>query len=68
MKSAELYITEVDLNSGELQVFGIDRSQSILDAIIASAALPILFGPWKYEGRQYVDGGGLEHLRQRGRI
>ena len=65
IKDAELYITAVDLNSGELRVFGTDRSQSILDAMMASAALPILFSPWQYEGRQYVDGGVVSDLPMR---
>ena len=65
IKAAELYITAVDLNSGELRVFGKDRSQSIIDAMMASAALPILFSPWQYEGRQYVDGGVVSDLPMR---
>jgi len=65
IKDAELYITAVDINSGELHVFGLDRSQSILDAIMASAALPILFSPWQYEGRSYVDGGVVSDLPMR---
>jgi NTE family protein len=65
IKAVELYITAVDLSSGELYVFGIDRSESILDAIMASAALPILLVPWKYEGRQYVDGGVASDLPMR---
>jgi len=65
IKAAELYITAVDIDSGELHVFGLDRSQSILDAIMASAALPIIFMPWKYEGRNYVDGGVVSDLPMR---
>ena len=65
IKASELYITAVDLNSGELVVFGRDRSQSILDAIMASAALPILFSPWQYEGRHYVDGSVVSDLPMR---
>jgi NTE family protein len=65
IQAAELYITAVDINSGELYVFGIDRSESILDAIMASAALPILLVPWEYEGRQYVDGGVVSDLPMR---
>lgn len=63
--AVELYITAVDLSSGELYVFGRDRSQSVIDAIMASAALPILLVPWKYEGRQYVDGGVVSDLPMR---
>jgi NTE family protein len=65
IKGVELYITAVELSSGELYVFGIDRSESILDAIMASAALPILLVPWKYEGRQYVDGAVVSDLPMR---
>jgi NTE family protein len=65
IKAAELYITAVDINSGELHVFGKDRSQSILDSVMASAALPILFTPWQYEGRNYVDGGVVSDLPMR---
>jgi NTE family protein len=65
IKAAELYITAVDLNSGELYVFGIDRSQSIIDAIMASSAVPMVLGPWQYEGHQYVDGGVVSDLPMR---
>lgn len=62
IKGVELYITAVDLQTGELRVFGKDGSESIMDAIMASSALPILFAPWRYEGRQYVDGGVVSDL------
>jgi NTE family protein len=65
IKAAELYIAAVDLNSGELHIFGIDRSQSIIDAIMASSAVPMVLGPWQYEGRQYVDGGVVSDLPMR---
>jgi NTE family protein len=32
---------------------------------MASAALPILFSPWQYEGRSYVDGGVVSDLPMR---
>lgn len=62
IRGAELYITAVDLHTGDLHVFGIDRSESILDAIMASAALPLLLSPWEYRGRQYVDGAVISDL------
>jgi len=65
IKAAELYITAVDLNSGELQVFGRDRSQSIIDAIMASSALPMVLAPWRYEGRLYVDGSVVSDVPMR---
>jgi NTE family protein len=65
IKGAELYITAVDLHNGELRVFGKDKSESVIDAIMASSALPIVLAPWKYEGRAYVDGGVVSDLPMR---
>lgn len=62
IKNAELFITAVDLHKRELHVFGIDRSESILDAIMASTALPLFLSPWQYRGRRYVDGAILSDL------
>ncbi len=62
IKGAELYITAVDLQTGQLHVFGKDRSESVLDAIMASCALPVLLAPWQYRGRQYVDGAVISGL------
>ena len=62
VKMAELYITAVDLHTGELHIFGIDRSESLLDAVMSSTALPPFLSPWQYQGREYVDGGVLTDL------
>jgi NTE family protein len=56
IKTAELYITAADLRTGELRVFGIDLNESVLDAVMASSAYPLILAPWEYQGRQYVDG------------
>ncbi len=56
VKDAELYITAADLRTGELRVFGIDLTESVLDAVMASSAYPLILAPWEYQGRQYVDG------------
>jgi len=62
IETAELYITAVDLNTRELHVFGIDRTESIIDAVMASTAFPLLLSPWEYQGRQYVDGAVVSDL------
>lgn len=62
IKTAELYITAADLHTGELHIFGIDPSESILDSIMASTAFPLLLSPWEYQGRQYVDGALVSDL------
>jgi NTE family protein len=52
-------INAVDLKDGSLQWFGPgDRDDvSLLDAVYASAALPVLYPPFELDGRAYVDGG-----------
>jgi len=62
IKTAELYITAADLRTGELRVFGIDRNESVLDAVMASSAYPLILAPWEYQGRQYVDGALVSDL------
>jgi NTE family protein len=62
IKTAELYITAADLHTGELHVFGIDPSESVLDSIMASTAFPLVLSPWRYQGRQYVDGALVSDL------
>ncbi len=62
VKTARLYITAVDLDTRELHVFGIDRNESIIDAIMASTAYPLLLSPWEYQGRLFVDGALVSDL------
>jgi NTE family protein len=54
-----LRVTAVDLDSGDLVVFGAGgRSDcTLLDAVYASMALPPYFPPALIRGRRYVDGG-----------
>jgi NTE family protein len=62
IKNAELYITAAVLHSAELHIFGIDRSDSIIDAIMASTAFPLLLPPWEYRGKEFVDGAVVSDL------
>jgi NTE family protein len=62
VKNAELYITAAVLHSAELHIFGIDRSDSIIDAIMASTAFPLLLPPWEYRGKEFVDGAVVSDL------
>jgi predicted acylesterase/phospholipase RssA len=53
-----LYIVANDLDAGRRVVFGqTAREIPIPHAIAASSALPILYAPVSYEGRDYVAGG-----------
>lgn len=54
---ARLYTTAADLNTATLYLFGDDPTTLIVDAVMASASLPITFPPYVYHGAQLVDGG-----------
>ncbi len=58
----DLYITATDLESGALHVFGDDPGDHILDALMASTALPPMHPPWEVNGRRYIDGGTITPL------
>jgi NTE family protein len=53
-----LTITAVDLDTGELVLFGAGASDApLLDALCASCALPVYYPPVILSGRRYADGG-----------
>ncbi len=59
-----LRVTAVDVDSGELVVFGAAGNSecSLVDAVLASLALPLYLPPVKIGGRRYMDGGVLQVL------
>jgi NTE family protein len=59
-----LIVNAVDLASGEMVWFGhgSDEDVALVDAVCASAALPVLFPPVELGGRMLVDGGVLNML------
>ncbi len=57
-----LYVTVATLNSFSLYVWGADRSANLIDAIVASASMPVVFPPIVYRDHQYVDGGLISNL------
>ncbi len=53
-----LTVTTVHLESGQLVLFGQDgRDVPLVDALLASCALPFFYPPVVIEGKNYVDGG-----------
>lgn len=52
-------ITAYDIESKQRVAFGTDDAAdvSLADAVAASSAIPVIFRPWKIDGRSYVDGG-----------
>jgi NTE family protein len=57
-----LYVTAATLNSFSLYVWGADRSASLIDAVVASASMPVVFPPIVHRNHQYVDGGVIANL------
>jgi NTE family protein len=57
-----LYIIATDLLTGHRYLFGEDPKEHIVDAILASTAIPPIFSPWFYQGRLLVDGGVSDNL------
>lgn len=55
----ELYIPAVDVDMARYDVFGEEgfSDVAISQAVIASAAMPILFQPVHIRGKDYIDGG-----------
>lgn len=53
-----LTVTTVDLDSGALVLFGPgQRDAPLVDALLASCALPVFYQPVSIAGRRYADGG-----------
>jgi NTE family protein len=52
-----LLITAVDAETGQLRVFDRDGGVSLLEAVAASCAVPLIWPPISIEGRRYIDGG-----------
>ena len=55
----KLFVTATDLNNGKPVYFS---SGELLDAVIASASIPVLFKPVIINKKYYVDGGVLDNL------
>lgn len=52
-----LRITAVDVDDGEFVVFDADSGVSLVDAVAASCAIPLIWPPIRIGRRRHVDGG-----------
>jgi NTE family protein len=53
-----LTVTAVDIDTGELQLFGAGgRDVPLVDALLASCSLPVFYPPVEIDGHRLVDGG-----------
>lgn len=55
--AARLMVTAVEARTGEFRVFDNDSGVSLIDAVAASCAVPLVWPPMTVGGRRYVDGG-----------
>lgn len=57
LSGPQLYIVASRMDSGALRVFGDNPDDRILDALMASTAVPPLHPPWKVNEEWLMDGG-----------
>jgi NTE family protein len=57
-----LALVGADLVSGKPVIYGQDPSQSVLEGVLASTALPPWFTPIEKDGQYIIDGGLLSNL------
>jgi NTE family protein len=62
LKGAGLYIVATHLGTSQMYVFGERPTDRVVDAVMASTALPPLHPPWYVDGEYYVDGGAVSDL------
>lgn len=62
LTAAQLFVVATRLATTEMHLFGEDPSDPLLDALMASTALPPLHPPWEIDGEHYVDGGAVADL------
>ena len=54
-----LYIAATNIHTGKIEYF---NSGSIVERVLASAAIPVLFEPVEIDGQLYVDGGVIDNF------
>ena len=60
----KLYVSAYCLNTLEVEYFSKDTHPDmyVIEAICASISIPIMFTPYEYKGKKYIDGGTTEEL------
>lgn len=62
IKDIALYIVAADLNATQAVLYGSDPNHHVLDALLASTALPPWVRPLETEGRLLIDGAVVSNL------
>lgn len=53
----DLRVTAIDAETGKFVVFDRDSGIALIDAVVASCAVPGVWPPAEIDGRRYIDGG-----------
>lgn len=56
-RAAALRITSVDAHTGQVATFGAESELTLLEAVAASCAVPVVWPPVALAGRRWMDGG-----------
>lgn len=62
MPHARLAMIGTDLDTGRSVIYGQDQSQSVLEGLLASTAIPPWFAPVEKDDQLIIDGGVLSNL------
>ncbi|MEZ4711019.1 MAG: patatin-like phospholipase family protein [Caldilineaceae bacterium] len=62
IQKTQLLITAANLQTGKLHVFGNETQERVIDALMATTALPPFHAPWEVKGKRYIDGGAVTCL------
>jgi NTE family protein len=62
MPDARLVMIGTDLETGKTVIYGQDLSQSVLEGLLASTAIPLWFAPVEKDDQFIIDGGILSNL------
>lgn len=54
-----IYVGATDLNSGKITYF---NSGNLLDAVVASSSIPVIYNPVVLNGTTYIDGGIVDNM------
>lgn len=62
LQSVPAYVTAIEMESGDLVVFGDRDSDRLLDGAMATTAIPPYYPPWETNQGRYMDGGARSKL------
>ena len=57
-----LFVTATRFDTGGLHLFGSDPDERLIDAVMASCAVPPYLPPYHYRGQIFLDGGFVSNL------